>query len=232
MPKDDLHVIGQPHDVLLDPYKTAYAVHLPALSRQRQKLLGDLKRRYIDQHGPEVAKKAHEWIFAAELLQWDRDRIALLKGLHRALSDAVPVPTFLANVLTDAIALYLSGRCKSMDEALGLSRPGKPPRLIAKQSHELRAALGRMFALQLVGATVPQAALLVSRLSAEFTQTTLEDRYRRGGYSDRMKATRALGPLGIDPAAVLADYPNTPREVAKAKASIRSMYAKAQRLKA
>lgn len=181
-------------------------------------------------HGPEVMQRTHDDMFAAELLQWDRDPIALLKGLHWALSDSVPVPKHIADVLSSAISRYLEKRpgAETLDKALDLVRPGHLTRRAAdKLAQARRAALGRMFALQLVGASVPQAALLVSRLSPDFKPSVLEDRYRRGGYGARLKDTRAMvGRTELDPAGMLAEYPDAPRDVARAKAAILAMYAK------
>lgn len=158
------------------------------------------------------------------------DLIAGLIAVEIAATAHTALPRGAIGVwLANGLALYRSGRSKSLDAALGLKAPGKK---YAKFAHDqplkLQAALSRMIYLHSIGAKIDQAALLVSRLTPDFARSTLSDRYARSGYGAIARDIRKQ--LIFDAAAVersLAEYPDTPDEVKKIKAAIRFLYAKA-----
>jgi len=162
----------------------------------------------------------------------DRDPIARLR-LARAVFDAKDeVPRWMHEWLAHALALYLGGRAKSLDEAFGLDKRGKAnPMRRAKEARARRAALSGMFGLCMCGATIRDAAVLEAQVSG-YSAATLEGHYRRGGYTAEIKAMQAEHPLVVaflmssDLESRLAEYPDGPLEVAQAKAAIRAMYAK------
>lgn len=115
-----------------------------------------------------------------------------------------------------------------MERALGLKGTGAGNVLArARREQEERASLSRMMELQSVGATIPQAAQLVARLSATFAPATLEYKYRRSGYSETAKKLRTMVRLElVHVEKTLAEYPDRPAELVKIKTAIRGMYAK------
>lgn len=160
-------------------------------------------------------------------LRTKRDALAGLLAAKEALEHHDYVPRAVAEWMANGIALYLSGRRKSLDDALGLVKPGRAhPLRRAKEEHALRSALGRMFHLHILGATIPQAAALVAAKTPDYAVDTLIDRYRRGGYTADVKKVLALNLMSIDPTETLAEYPDQPLEVRQAKDAIRAMYVK------
>lgn len=160
----------------------------------------------------------------------DGDPLARLR-LARTVFDAKDeVPRWMHEWLAHALALYLGGRAKSLDDAFGLGLRGRAnPMRRAKELQARRAALSRMFSLCARGATIHQAAVLVAQVSS-YSTATLEGHYRRGGYTAELEWMQAdhpwLAASWGDPEAVLAEYPDEPLEVAQAKAAIRAMHAK------
>lgn len=153
-----------------------------------------------------------------------------MMGLYAAqfaLGHSRPVPRHVATWLRVAIQLYVGHRRDSVDEGLGLKVSGPDnPRRRAQRSRVLRVALSRMLHLQTLGAKIPEAAALVSRLSPDHAASTLIDRYKRSGYGEMAKEIRKLIRLPTDPEPTLAMYPDSPLEAAQAKAAIRKVYAK------
>lgn len=192
----------------------AYLVEAVDLESTRESVSDAARRSQRAEHG-------------AEALRSQRDVIAGLEAASLALGNHDYVPRPIAEWLSNGISLYLSGRRETLDDALGLSKPGRAqPRRRKSEERQLRAALGRMFGLQVLGATIPQAAALVGWSSGEYSVSTLIDRYRRGGYTDQLRQILAFGLPPVDPEAVLAEYPDKPLEVVQAKAAIRALYAK------
>lgn len=163
-------------------------------------------------------------------LRTKHDPLAGLMAAQEALANHDYVPRLVAQWLSQGIGMYLSGRYKSLDAALGLKKAGRAhPLRKAKEDHALRAALSEMYWLNLLGATITQAAALVHTTSPGHAVNTLIDRYRRGGYSEGVKEMRKLGmPFrgGDDPDRTLAKYPDADLEVRQAKAAVRAVYAK------
>ena len=156
------------------------------------------------------------------------DVLAGLRAVRIAVEFDRPLPRWTGSWLHSGLGLYLPGRRPTLDDALGLSKSGRAdPRRALRDTHALLGALGRMFGLHLMGATIDQAALLVSRLSPEFARETLRDRYARGGYGKEALALRRQYP---SPAplveAALSEYPDNPIEVREAKRAILKMSAK------
>jgi hypothetical protein len=86
-----------------------------------------------------------------------------------------------------------------------------------------------MMILHMIGATIPQAAAMVARLSPALKTNTLADRYRRSGYG---KIALRERPLVLqrwhltEIEKLLADYPDTGIELKQGKTAIRAMYSK------
>jgi hypothetical protein len=155
------------------------------------------------------------------------DVLAGLLAAQESLENHDYVPRAVAEWLAKGIALYLSGRHRSLDAALGLNKGGAAqPLRKHREERALKGKLAEMFHLHLLGATIPQAATLVASVNPGDSVNTLEDRYRRGGYTANVKQLRALHPEPMDPTEALAGFPDYPLEVAQAKASILAMYAK------
>lgn len=161
-------------------------------------------------------------------LRTKRDALAGLLAAKDALEHHDHVPRAVAEWLANGIALYLAGRRKSLDDALGLSKSGHAqPLRKAKEDHALRTALSRMLHLNLVGATIPQAAVLVAAVTPRYAVDTLIDRYRRGGYTAEVRQAQSASiTTALDPEEALAEYPDQPLDVRQAKDAIRAMYAK------
>jgi hypothetical protein len=157
----------------------------------------------------------------------------LLAGLYAvtfANDHDLELPRNVLAWLAHGCALYLGDRLDSLDAALELNARGaKNPK--ARRSKIVKRAqlLNSMFELQVrAGASVPEAAVLVSRLSADYKVTTLVTVYKQLGYE---KTAAALSDATrVDPTAALARFPDTEPadeyrgEVAKAKAAIQSRY--------
>jgi hypothetical protein len=180
---------------------------------------------YVDEAGAQEALLAAERAFVE-----GGDLLVALHGVTVALEHGQPVPRRIAAWLNAAFGLYLHGRRNSLDEALGLKAAGRAsPRRKEEESRTQKAALSQMLHLQSLGATIPEAALLVGRLSPDLKATTLEDRYRRSGYSQTAKEIkRALAHNHQDLDSALSQYPDTPLEARQAKERIRAMYAKSK----
>jgi hypothetical protein len=171
---------------------------------------------------------------AAREFKRTKNPMFALYAAKLAAEGQMPLPRNVAQWLSVGIGCYLHGRHaaldragqRSLDRALGLKQPGHASPMRIKEDFTRKAALGRMLHLQLLGATIPDAALLVSRLSPDHTRNTLESLYRRGGYTSIANAIKEARHSAEDPESTLAEYPDRPPEVMQAKAAIRSMYAK------
>lgn len=171
---------------------------------------------------------------AAREFKRTKNPMFALYAAKLAAEGKLPLPRNVAQWLSDGIGYYLHGRQaaidhagqRSLDRALGLKQPGRASPIRIKDDFTRKAALGRMLHLQLLGATIAEAALLVSRLSPDHTRNTLESLYRRGGYTSVANAIKAARHSAEDPESALAEYPDSPPEVMQAKAAIRAMYAK------
>lgn len=141
----------------------------------------------------------------------EHDPVVGLVAAHLALSNHDYVPRGVAEWLANGIALYMGGRRKTLDDALGLSAPGRAsPLRRSKEARALRAALGRMYSLQMLGATIPQAAAMVETITPNYTAATLADRYRRSGYTADLRVLQQhimdIGMPPFDPEPELAAY--------------------------
>ena len=190
-------------DRILDPY----AIQFPGVTAENL--------------GARMAKAERSFVESGDLMA----------GLHvvsMALAHEVAVPRWASEWLRIGLMMYLNGGIGSLDEALGLKAKGRAnPRRKHAEIASLKGALGRMLMLQACGATVAQAATLVARLSADFSPSTLEDRYKRGGYGSTARQARGAGlPKNLDLERYLKVYPDNPIEAAQAKDAIRKVYAK------
>lgn len=140
------------------------------------------------------------------------------------------IPRRIGEWLRAGIDAYRAGQARTLDAALGLTGSGHAnPRRRMTERAALQGALARMAVLQMLGATIPQAAAMVATLSPDWKRTTLADRYRRRGRSRDALAIRrevlSRWRRG-EVEQVLAEYPDRAGEVAEGKAAIRAMYAK------
>lgn len=172
----------------------------------------------------------------AQRFRREGDVMAGLRAAHEQLLNKEPLPRRVAEWLSNGIANYLCGRSKTLDEALGLNKPGKSnPRRKERDKNTLSEALRSMYELQVLGAAIPNAAALVASVSPGHSASTLEARYRRGGISkdalalrrEKFNFPRELGVWWFAPERVLARFPDAPLELAQAKDAIRAAYAKA-----
>jgi hypothetical protein len=158
------------------------------------------------------------------------DRWEALSAVALAAKAGVALPEGIGKWLHGAIHAYRAGECQSLDDALGLNAVGAAnPRRRARQDGGLRADLGRMMVLHMIGATIPQAAAMVERVSSELHQaSTLADRFRRSGLGKQARADRAAARAHYhrnEIELMLADYPDHGIDIAAGKKAIRAMYA-------
>lgn len=206
--------------------KKAEGAKAPSPSFERYTQPPPLPRGVLDGTASGEQLDAHlaelDAIFRAE-----KNPMMGLYAAQFALGHSRPVPRHVATWLRVAIQLYVGHRRDSVDEGLGLKVSGPDnPRRRAQRSRVLRVALSRMLHLQTLGAKIPEAAALVSRLSPDHAASTLIDRYKRSGYGEGAKEIRKLIRVPTDPEPTLAMYPDSPLEAAQAKAAIRKVYAK------
>lgn len=156
------------------------------------------------------------------------DAMEALSWVAFAAKHGEPIPPRIAAWLHKALAEYRAGTARSIDAALGLvSR--RPPRRQLHERRRLESAIGKMFVLHGLGATIDQAATLVARLSPEFTHGTLCDRYKRSGMGRKALAERKVLQEHYhwkEVEAMLAEYPDKPMDVKQAKEAIRKVYAR------
>jgi hypothetical protein len=155
------------------------------------------------------------------------DTMEALSWVAFAAKHGEPIPPHIAAWLHKALSAYRAGTAQSIDAALGLvSR--RPPRRAQHERGQREAAIGRMYVLHSLGATIDAAATLVARLSPEFTHDTLCDRYKRSGMGRKAMAERKVLQERYhwkEVEAILAEYPDTPMPVKEAKEGIRKVYA-------
>lgn len=154
------------------------------------------------------------------------DLVAGLLAVSISVNAGAVVPTKIAQWFANSCGVYLGGRASSLDEALGLRRPGKSnPRRARKESLERKGALGNMLYLHAVGATIDQAAVLVSQLPPKFAESTLRDRYARSGYgATALQLRKELITTRKDIERILSEYPDATLAVKQAKAALRKLY--------
>jgi len=178
---------------------------------------------------PEFRAKIQDALAAADQsFATTGDVMEALSWVSFAARNGHPIPPRIGAWLHKALDAYCSGTAPSMDAALSLVARGRPPRRKSHDESKLQGALARMFVLNLIGATIPQAAALVARLGG-FTQATLADRYRRRGMGkaalrDRAEVLRRWLPSEIEQ--TLAEYPDHGIEIEQAKGAVRAMYAR------
>jgi hypothetical protein len=109
------------------------------------------------------------------------DRIDALICAAMSLEMGTATPHHVARWLWYGISIYLHGKAKTLDEALGLVGSGKAsPRRKQAERRRKSQAMTTMTVLHAMGASIPQAAAMVVKLEP-YEASTLEDRYRRSG---------------------------------------------------
>lgn len=152
------------------------------------------------------------------------DVMEALSWVAFAAKAGEPLPPRIGRWLYAALNAYRSGEARSLDAALGLKLTGKAnPRQRLLNRSKLQRALARMAVLHDIGATIEQAATLVSRLAPDSARTTLEDRYGRSGLGASRSPHRRWCIAEVRK--VLSEFPDKPREAAQAKAAILRLYA-------
>jgi hypothetical protein len=153
------------------------------------------------------------------------DMMEALTWIAFAAKQGIVLPPRIAERLYLAINAYTSGAAKSLDDAFGLNGVGGAnPRARKAKQAELQGALARMYVLQVIGAKIEDAAVLVERLGTH-KASYLASEFKRSGMGEKARAERAQFPLRrADVDHILDEYPDGPPEVAEAKAAIRAVH--------
>jgi hypothetical protein len=154
------------------------------------------------------------------------DRLEALVWIAFAAKNSLPIPPSVATWLSSGIREYLDGNVKSMDRALGLLSPEqKDGRVGLRKRGAMQLAMAKMFVLHVAGATIDDAATLVSAITPGYTVNTLFGRYSHSGLGRKALASRLCRPWGrYEIEELLKEYPEAPLAVRQAKAVIRKVY--------
>ena len=162
---------------------------------------------------------------AMEALSW-----AALAAL--AAKAGQPMPPHIGRWLHAALDAYRSGKAETLDDAFGLKGRGKGnARRALQEKSAMQGAMGRMLLLHMLGATIPQAAAMVARISSEFAVATLASRYGRSGLGKIAQRDRRITRERLrlrDAIKILDEYPDggpNSLVILQGKAAIRALYA-------
>lgn len=154
------------------------------------------------------------------------DVMEALGWVALAAKSGAPLPPGIGEWLHTALSEYQNSDV-TMDEAMGLSSRGKPPRRKSREARDKQAALGRMWMLCSAGAERKDAAVLV----ASVTGRAVEQLVR--AYGESSFPARESQPFdGMAPHEVaafvritLTDYPDGPETEQEKAAIMRSVAA-------